>query len=96
MRSFNQIYSELKHYSAFKDEPSTELEAIQCTNIFFSEITSDLDFDDKAESYSFLVKSYRHSASQFISNWQTDQRTFKQFLGDVYSTLQVKESDYAA
>jgi hypothetical protein len=96
MRSFNQIYSELKNYSAFKDEPSTELEAIQCTNIFFSEITSDLEFDDKAESYCFLVKSYRHSASQFILNWQTDTRTFNQFLNDIFNNLQVKESDHAA
>ena len=88
MRTFNQIYSELQHYSAFKAEPSTESEAIASINVFFAELALDDDTDTTAR-FSFLVQSYRHSASQFIINWQTDTRTFKQFLAGIYEFIQV-------
>lgn len=91
MRTFNEIYSELQHYSAFKAEPSTPSDAIANINVFFNEIVDDLDFEDRASQYEFLTMSYRHSASQFIMDWKADMRTFKQFLEQIYNSLYVKE-----
>lgn len=90
MRTFNEIYSELQHYSAFKAEPSTESEAITSTNVFFAELALD-DETDTTARFGYLVQCYRHSAKQYIINWQTDTRTFKQFLEGIYSKLNFKE-----
>ena len=90
MRTFSEIYSELQHYSAFKAEPSTESEAITSTNVFFAEIALDDDIDTTAR-FGFLVQCYRHSARQYILNWQTDTRTFKQFLQGIHNNLNIKE-----
>lgn len=92
MRTFKQIYRELKHYSAFNKEPSTPSQAILSTNVFFAEIADDLGLDTLSDEYDFLVKSYRSKASQYVLNMQTDTKTFKQFLKGIYENLQVKES----
>lgn len=92
MRTFKQIYKELKHYSAFNKEPSNQNQAIVSTNVFFAEIADDLDLEKLSDEYEFLVKSYKNSASQYILNFQTDTRTFKQFLKGIYENLQLKEA----
>lgn len=91
MRTFKQIYRELKHYSAFNKEPSTPSQAIISTNVFFTEMADDLGLETLSDEYEFLVQSYRSSASQYIFNFETDTRTFKQFLKGIYENLQVKE-----
>lgn len=92
MREFNEIYSELKLYSAFIKEPSTQSQVISSTNVFFTEISDDLGLDPFSSEYDFLVKSYRHTASQFIMNFQTETRSFEQFLNMMYDNLQVKDA----
>ncbi|MGJ7553373.1 hypothetical protein ACSFBI_05225 [Variovorax sp. RB3P1] len=92
MRTFKQIYRELKHYSAFNKEPSTPSQAIISTNVFFAEMADDLGLETVSNEYEFLVQSYRSSASQYIINFENDTRTFKQFLKSIYENLQVKEA----
>ena len=92
MRTFKQIYRESKHYSAFNKEPSTPSQAMLSTNVFITEISDDLGIDTISDEFEFLVKSYRSSASQYILNFQTDTRTFKQFLKSIYENLQLKEA----
>lgn len=92
MRTFKQIYRELKHYSAFNKEPSTPSQAIVSTNVFFAEMADDLGLETVSNEYEFLVQSYRSSASQYIINFENDTRTFKQFLKGIYENLQVKEA----
>ena len=92
MRTFKQIYPELKDYSAFTKEPSTTKEAIISINVFFTEIADDFGFDAYSDEYEFLVKSYRHSVKQFILNFKTDKRSFKEYLESIYENLQVKEA----
>lgn len=91
MRTFKQIYRELKHYSAFNKEPSTPSQAIISTNVFFAEIADDLGLETVSNEYEFLVQSYRSSACQYIINFENNTRTFKQFLKGIYENLQVKE-----
>lgn len=88
MRTFNEIYAELKHYSAFRAEPSTESEAITSTNVFFAELALDDDTDTTAK-FTYLVECYRHTASQFILNWKTETRTFKEFLESIYECTKI-------
>lgn len=92
MRTFKQIYRELKHYSAFNKEPSTPNEAIVSTNVFFKEISDDLGLEEMTSEYDFLVQSYGTTAGQYILNFQTDTRTFKQFLKGIYDNLKTKET----
>ncbi len=91
MRTFKQIYREMKHYPYFNREPSTLEQAITSTNIFFAEFMGEIGIHTDDE-FDFFVKSYRHSASQFILNFKTDTRTFKQFLKGIYENLQVEEA----
>lgn len=92
MRTFKQIYRELKHYSAFNKEPSTPIQAIVSTNVFLKEISDDLGLEEMTSEYDFLVQSYRNTASQYILNFDTDTRTFKQFLRGIYDNLQIEEA----
>lgn len=92
MRTLKQIYRELKNYSAFNKEPSNLSQAIVSTKFFFKEISDDLGLEEMTSEYDFLVQSYRNSASQYILNFQTDTRTFKQFLKGIYNNLLTKET----
>ncbi|WP_162588413.1 hypothetical protein [Variovorax sp. RA8] len=101
MRTFNEVYSELQHYSAFKAEPSTESEAITSTNAFFAELALDDDTDATAR-FADLVKCYTNSARHFFICNQTDRRTFKSFLENVYEIakhpfllIDTPKSDYS-
>lgn len=98
MKKFENIYRELKHYSAFNANPGTPSEAIRSLNCFFAEIKDDYIFENDCseKSFDFLLMSYKHTASQFIIHWQTDNRSFKQFLKSVYTNLvKVTEDEVA-
>jgi predicted transcriptional regulator len=91
MRTFKQIYSELKHYGAFKAEPSTQSEAIKSMSCFINEMIDGDDLGEMSEtSKRFLVLSYNFTAEQYILNWNTDTRTFKQLLKASYENLSNK------
>lgn len=91
MRTFNQIYSELKHYGAFKAEPSTQSEAIKSMSCFINEMIEGDDLGEMTEtSKRFFVMSYNFTAEQYILNWKTDKRTFKQLLQATYENLSNK------
>ena len=83
MRTFKEIYSELKHYSAFKAEPSTEAEAITSTNAFFAEVALDDDANSTAR-FASLVKCHINSASEYFRNKQVENLSFKHFLQNLH------------
>ena len=89
MNKFEPIYRELKHYSAFNANPGTPSQAIRSLNCFFAEIKDDYIFekDCSDKTFEFLLMSYRHAARQYITTWQTDTRSFKQFLMSVYARV---------
>ena len=100
MNKFETVYRELKHYSAFNANPGTPEQAIRSLNCLFAEIKDDFIFENDCseKTFEFLLMSYRHTARQYVINWQTDTRSFKQFLKSVYSNLTetVTEDELAA
>lgn len=88
MRKFNEIYNELQHYGNFRDEPSTPTQAANAMECFINEMIDGGELGEMTEtSKRFLVMSYNFTAEQFIINWKTDIRTFKQLLEATYENF---------
>ena len=89
MKRFDTVYRELKHYSAFNANPGTPEQAIRSLNCLFAEIKDDYIFEKNCseKTFEFLLMSYRHTVRQYITNCQTDTRSFKRILNSVYANV---------
>ena len=88
MRTFSEIYNELQHYGNFIVEPATLTQASRAMECFINEMIDGGDLGKMTEtSKRFLVMSYNFTAEQFIINWKTDTRTFKQLLEATYENF---------
>jgi len=82
MRKFNQIYAELKHYSAFTPNPANQEQTTKALNAFLSELAQD-DDQDPVDGFAKLSKTY---SSYPLAYMQSAQRavSFKDWLQGIY------------
>lgn len=82
MRTFNQIYAELEHYSAFTPNPGNKEQATKALNAFLAELAQD-DDQDPVDGFAQLSKTY---SSYPLAYMQLAQRrvSFKEWLDGIY------------
>lgn len=91
MRTFNEIYSELQHYSAFTPTPGNLNDSICSMNCFFSEIAAD-DENNHIDCFNDLLVRYGAYAGQYIKTGHR-RKTFEQYLESIYSVIKTTSKD---
>ena len=85
MRTFNEIYRQMKHYPAFNYKPQNSTGVVTNMSCFLNELR-EVEFKDMTETvFRFALMEYNETAKKF--NLKNEKRTFKEFLEDCYNKL---------